>query len=180
MSEDKKYKINSTDAFCPSCERFIGPVDVCPYCDCDSARNPLLRFLRYGAILLAITGLFFLYLMAVHSEVPVIKISEITPMMNFGLVRINGVVEKDAYISKKRKRIESVSFPVGDGSGQIRVVAYTPVAEMLVKENLVPARKSLIEATGNLNISANGNTKLILRDVKGLSIESEKKRESSD
>ena len=180
MNEDIKDKVNNPDAFCPSCERFIGPVDVCPYCDCDSARNPVFRSLRYGSVLLAVTGLFFLYLMAAHSEVPVIKISEITPMMNFALVRINGVVEKDAYISKKRGRIESVSFPVGDGSGQMRVVAYAPVAEMLVKRNLVPARKSLIEATGNLNVSANGNTKLIMRDVKGLSTESEKKRESSD
>jgi hypothetical protein len=117
--------------------------------------------------------------MAAHSEIPVIKISEITPMMNFALVRINGTVEKDAYISKKRGRIESVSFPVADGSGQMRVIAYASVAEILVRRNLVPGRKSLIEATGNLNISAVG-IKLILRDVGGLSVESEKKRESVD
>jgi len=171
MREDFVNEERNPDAFCPSCERFIGPVDVCPYCDCDSARKPVFRFMMYGSVLLAVVGMFFLYLMAVHSEVPVVRISEITPMMNFGLVRISGVVEKDAFIRKKKDGVESVSFLVNDGSGQLRVVAYGKVACNLVNEHLVPQEKVSVEVTGSLNVSADGYSKLVLRKTEELRIE---------
>ena len=62
----------------------------------------MFRCLKYGAVVLAVAGLILLYLMARHSEVPEIKIAGITPMMNFGLVRIKGLVEKDAGSLKKK------------------------------------------------------------------------------
>lgn len=170
MKEDVDDRKMNPDAFCPSCERFIGPVDVCPYCDCDSARKPVFKFMIHGSVLLAILGLFFLHLMAVHSEVPVIRISEITPMMNFGLVRIKGVVEKDAFIRKKKGQADSVSFPVNDGTGQLRVVAYDQVARKLVNADLVPKGKASVELTGSLNVSADGNSRLVLRSVDELRV----------
>ena len=165
MNEDIINGNSSGGAFCPSCERFIGPADVCPFCDCDSARKPVYRFLTRGSVLLAVAGLFFLYMMAAHSEVPAIRISDITPMMNFGLVRISGIVEKEPFIAKRKGKVESVSFHVVDGSGQVRVVAYDSVAQALVERNLAPERKSQVDIAGNLNISADGNVKLILRSA---------------
>lgn len=168
MKEDVVDKQMNPDAFCPSCERFIGPADTCPYCDCDSARKPVFRFMKYGAVLLSVAGLLFLYLMAVHSDVPLVKVSEITPMMNFGLVRIEGTVEKDAFVRKKKGIAESVSFLVDDGSGQLRVVAYSQVARMLVEKNLVPGEKQSVDVTGSLNVSADGYSKLVLRKAEEL------------
>ena len=157
-------------AFCPSCERFIGPVDVCPYCDCDSARNPVFRVLRYGSLILAVAGLLFLHFVASHSDVPVIRIADITPMMNFGLVRIEGIVEKNASLGNRRGRVDSVSFPISDGSGQIRIVGYGKVSQELVTRNLVPGKGGKINVTGSLNYSADGNTKLVLRSAVDLVI----------
>ena len=168
MKKEVIDKMINPGAFCPSCERFIGPADVCPYCECDSARKPVFRFMIYGSALLAVVGLFFLYLMAVHSDVPLVRISEITPMMNFGLVRISGVVEKDAFVRKKKGVVESLSFLVDDGSGQLRVVAYGQVAGNLFNEHLVPHGKMSVEVTGSLNFSADGNSKLVLRKAEEL------------
>lgn len=150
-------------AFCPGCERFIGPADTCPYCECDSARKPLLRILRAGAVILALAGLAVLHVMATHGEAPLIRISEITPMMNFGWVRIQGVVEKDVAVSRRKGRVDSVSYTVEDGTGSIRVVAYGMAAQALVDHRRLPGGKTRVDLTGNLNVSADGNTKLILR-----------------
>lgn len=160
-------------AFCPSCERFIGPVDVCPYCECDSARNPAFRLLGYGSLILAAAGLFFLHLMAAHSVIPIVRISDIGPMMNFGLVRIEGTVEKAAYLGNRRGTVDSVSFPASDGSGRIRVVAYGAVARDLVGKSLVPCQGMTIDVSGSLNYSADGNTKLILRSAGELRVKNE-------
>ncbi len=175
MKDTAFAKQDNPDAFCPSCERFIGPADVCPYCECDSARKPVFRFMMYGSVLLAVAGLFFLYLMAVHSDVPRVKIAEITPMMNFGLVRIEGVVGKDAFVKKKKRIVESVSFPVDDGSGELRVVAYGQVAKMLVESKLVPEGMTRVEVSGTLNVSADGNSRLVLRRAEELKMEKDKK-----
>lgn len=170
MTEDRENIERNSAAFCPSCERFIGPADVCPYCECDSARNPMFCWMKYGALVLAVSGLLLLYIIARHSEVPVIRISGITPMMNFGLVRIKGVVERDAHYWKKKGQTESISFNVDDGSGQIRIVAYGPVAWALNYRGLLPEKKVMVEVTGSLNVSADGNPRLVLRSADELCI----------
>lgn len=65
---------------CPSCERFIGPVDACPYCGADSVRSPAMRFLRRGTLALGMAGLFFLYLHARGRQPPGVRIGDITPL----------------------------------------------------------------------------------------------------
>ena len=156
-------------AFCPSCERFIGPVDVCPYCDADSARSPIFRFIRYGSVFLAFAGLAFLYLMASWTDIPAVRISEITPMMNFAVVRISGRVEREARVSKTKSGTEYVSFSVNDGTGRIRVVAYDDMARNLQERNLVPSCGTHVDVTGNLGVSADGSgTKLTLRRAEEL------------
>lgn len=150
---------------CPSCERFIGPADICPYCNTDSAKKPVLRILRYAALLLGVVGLAFLYLMVTHRDLPVIKVGEITPMMNFAYVRVAGTVERDAYVVRKKGKVDYLSFSVDDGSGQLRVVAYRDVARALAEKGLVPERGTSVDVAGSLNVSAHGRIKLFLQDI---------------
>jgi len=156
--------VRNRGAFCPSCERFIGPADTCPYCDADSAKRPVLRVLRYSALLLGMTGLAFLYLAVTHKELPVIRVGNITPMMNFAYVRVKGTVEKDAYIAKEKGEVQCLSFSLDDGSGQLRVAAYGNVARCLVEKDMVPKGGTLVYVAGSLNVSANGRVKLIMRE----------------
>jgi hypothetical protein len=147
-------------AFCPSCERFIGPADVCPYCDADSARPPILRVLRWMAFVLAVGGLIFLYAAARAKEVSVVTISHITPMMNFAQVQIAGTVQKDAYVGRTNGAVDYVSFIVNDGSGELRVVAYDSVAKDLERKSLIPRKGDIVEVHGSLTATADNKPKL--------------------
>jgi hypothetical protein len=143
-----------SDALCPSCERYIGPADACPYCGTDSARNPALRWLRYGALALAVFGLLFLGLMSAGRKPDAVRAAEITPMMNFAFVRVVGVVEREAHVGSDEGEVDYVSFVLNDGTGRVRVAAYDSVARDLVTRKLLPAPGSRVEAIGSLAVSA--------------------------
>ena len=155
---------------CPSCERFIGPVDACPYCGTDSGKSPVIRFLRYGSLLLAIGGLCFLYLMTASRRPPLTLIGDITPMMNFAHVRIEGTVEKDAYIGRKNDRPDYLSFVVDDGTGRARVSAYDRAARGLIESGRAPQRGERMAVSGTLNVSASGMPRLRVVAEKQLSV----------
>jgi hypothetical protein len=157
-------------AVCPSCERFIGPADVCPYCAADSARPPALRRLQYAAILLGVAGLAFLYLASARRELPAIRVADITPLMNFAYVRVCGRIERDAYLAQSRGKAEYVSFVLNDGSGPLRIAAYGRVAQDLVEGDRVPARGAVVEVAGTLNVSAEGRPVLRVQSVRQVRI----------
>ena len=157
-------------SICPSCERFIGPASTCPYCEADSAQPPVWRILRYSALFLSLVGLVFLYLMARFREIPVIRIVDVNPMMNFGQVRVVGEVARNPFVSKDKADPDYVSFLVDDGSGQLRVAAYREVARDLLASNAVPRKGTTVDVTGSLNVAADGNHKLRLQSAAQLRV----------
>ena len=154
--------------YCPACERFIGADDTCPYCDSDSAVLLNRRNFRIISLLLAITGLIFLYLMAANRDVPVIKTGDITPVMNFARVRVKGMVCGKAYISRRSNHVDYVSFTVDDGSGGIRVQAFRRIADQIAGRALIPQDGMAVEVTGSLNVNAGGDIKLRLDSPENL------------
>ena len=160
---------------CPSCDRFIGTKDVCPYCDADSAKSPLLKHLRYAALILALLGLGLLYLMSIRREIPLTRIEEITPMMNFAYVRIAGKVPRPPYIAKKKGEVDYLSFLVDDGTGELRVAVYREAARVLVAEQRVPTRGAMVDVAGSLSVPADGRRKLTLQVPGHLKLQEVKK-----
>ncbi|MGQ9661723.1 MAG: OB-fold nucleic acid binding domain-containing protein [Kiritimatiellia bacterium] len=148
------------DALCPSCERFIGPVEVCPYCGCDSARGSVYRWLRRVALALACGGVGLLLIVARRSEVPTLSIGSITPRMNFASVCIRGRIVRNPYVSLRSGQPSYLSFVVNDGTGELRVVAYGKVATELVQKNLLPRSGSQIRVVGSLLISDRNSIRL--------------------
>jgi hypothetical protein len=158
------------EALCPSCERFIGAVEVCPYCGADSVRRPQLRFLRYASLTLAVLGLLFLYLAAVGRDAPAIRIGDITPFMHYAGVRLAGTVPRPPYVARENGRIAYASFILDDNSGQLRVTADGDVAQGLLDQRRLPAEGARVEATGNLSVAADGAPRLRLRKAEHLRI----------
>jgi hypothetical protein len=167
---------NNYTALCPSCERFIGPADTCPYCGSESAKSPILRKLRYTSLITAFSGLLLLYLISIHKTIPAIKISSIKPTMNFARVHISGRVEYDAKIYKKNNRVNYMSFLVNDGTDRILVSVYKNAAEKLVNINLIPEQNMQIGITGTLKIRPEGRTRLILQSEKELTTDLSRRR----
>lgn len=161
------------DALCPSCERFIGPADLCPYCGADSARRPLLRRLRRAALVLAIVGVGGLLATAIRSEPPAIKIGEISPKMNFGYVRVAGRVMSEPRVFREGGEVASISVTLGDGTGQLRLQADGPVALALAKAPGIPGRGTRVEAAGTLSVSSQGPPRLRLQTARQLRVVAE-------
>jgi len=157
-------------SLCPSCERFIGPADVCPYCGTGSARTPVLRLLRAAALLLSFLGLAFLYLMSAHREIPLVAVADISPFMNFARVRVAGTVTRAPYVPRRDGAVDYLFFTLDDGSGLIRVAAQDRVARRLVEGGLLPGAGSSAEASGSLSVSAEGDPKLRLHRAEDLKV----------
>jgi len=153
---------------CPSCERYIGPVSRCPYCDADAARPGSLRSLRIAAVVLAGAGLFFLYLMVCHRDMPLTEIGTITPLMNYATVHLSGRVGSRPYVSRQRGRVDYLSFLLDDGTGSMRVSADGRVARALVKDALIPERGRNVDVTGKINARADGKRYLRLQSPTGI------------
>lgn len=147
---------------CFSCERYIGPADVCPYCGADAARAPALRALRYAALVLTVAGLAWLSVSARHRDLPVVAIARITATMNFARVRIVGDVQRDAYVSPRRGEPDYLSFVVADESGELRVQAWREVAAALAAADRVPRQGDRVAVEGRVRISARGDPQLAL------------------
>ena len=149
-----------TPAACPSCERYIGPVGRCPYCGSDANRPRAMRALRAAALTLAGVGLLFLYLMVTHREVPLVKIGNITPVMNYATVRVAGTVARTPYISRRDGKIDYLSFQLDDRTGSVRVSAEGETADALHSDGRTPGRGQHLEITGRLNVRADGRCRL--------------------
>ncbi len=147
---------------CFSCERFIGPAEVCPYCDADAPSAGSRRALRFGALLLALAGLVWLHATARYREPPVVAMDRLGPAMNFARVRIAGEVQRDAYVSPREGEPDYLSFVVSDGAGQVRVQAWREVAAALAAENRLPRRGDRVDVEGRLRLSAQGEPRLAL------------------
>ena len=142
-------------ALCPSCERFIGPVDVCPFCEADSARRPLLRRLCRAVPAAAIALLAILYGVAVRRDPHAVAIRGIRPTMNFAVVKLSGVVAAAPRVRESRGQT-SLMFRLDDGTGRILVVLDPAAAQQLVRQNRVIRRGDRLVAEGVLRCQASG------------------------
>ncbi|MCK5850778.1 MAG: OB-fold nucleic acid binding domain-containing protein [Kiritimatiellae bacterium] len=152
-------------AVCSCCERFIGPIGICPYCGEAPVHNKMLSLLRRVSILLAFAGLVFLYLAARGNTFPVTDIGQITPMMNYAVVRVKGTVERHAYIARSNGQVDYLSFSLRDNSGKARVTAYGAVARTVEKERKTPQKGDYVDVTGSLRVGVDGRIKIYLRSA---------------
>jgi RecJ-like exonuclease len=136
---------------CPTCDRYIGPVATCPYCDSPSARPVRFAALRAISILLALTGLVLLYAMVTNREIPLIDVADIRPSMNYAYVRITGDLVKRPLISKKYGRVCRISLTLDDTTGAITATAYEKKARALMASGL-PEKGDRIEVIGTLSV----------------------------
>ncbi len=152
MTDNKQslpgHETQSDEMNCPSCKRFVGAVSKCPYCGTKVEKRMSLVAIRWAAVLLATVGLFLLYLMAKHREIPVVMLGNIKPTMNFGQIRVVGQVE-DARTFKSG----GMGFNVSDGTGTIMVFVSQKQAKDLADLNLIPRAGDAINFAGGLNIS---------------------------
>jgi DNA/RNA endonuclease YhcR with UshA esterase domain len=130
-------------------------------------KRPLrVRVLQYASLVLAIAGLVLLYLFSVNRDIPLVKVGEITPTMNFAYVRIVGEVTRDAYVFKSG----GVVFNMNDGSGEIAVMGGRAQADALEAAGRLPRRGDLVDVAGSLSVSADQDVKLRMQSAEQLKL----------
>ncbi|NOU36960.1 MAG: hypothetical protein HOO88_09350 [Kiritimatiellaceae bacterium] len=125
-------------------------------------KRPLrIQVLRYASLVLAFAGLFLLYLFSINREIPLIRIGDVTPTMNFATVRIAGEVTRDAYVFQSG----GIVFDMKDGSGEIAVMGGRIQAQALEAAGKLPHSGDRIEVTGSLIVSVDQEPKLRIQSV---------------
>jgi DNA/RNA endonuclease YhcR with UshA esterase domain len=134
---------------CPSCGLFVGPHARCPYCGADVGRRMVVRAFRVGSLVLAVLGLAVLFLVARRSQVPTVEIGSLAGTMNWAYLRLEGLVTRQPAYDPEA---QSLQFWVQDGTGEILVSAYGPVAESLRASGLVPVMGDDVAVEGTLRV----------------------------
>ncbi len=159
------------EAVCPSCGRFVGPADTCPYCGADSVRAPLFHTFRYVAVALALVGLAFLYAMARQSRPHPVRGAELTPPMHCARVRMEGVVTGVA-VGKSGGVTNYLAITVEEEGEEkpIQVRAYRDTARRLVQGGAIPTIGSRVQVDGEVRFGADRRVYLVLHSPEDLRV----------
>lgn len=161
---------NVQEITCPQCGRYVGPLSRCPHCGARQPQRVSLRVLRIAALLLATVGLFLLWLMAINRDIPLIKIADIQPTMNFALIRVAGQATGDARTFRESGKIRSLRFTVNDGTGDLSINAYGKQAEQMALFDRIPRAGDSVEVAGSLTVGADENVSLRMQSGDALKL----------
>ncbi len=137
------------EALCPSCGRFVGPYETCPYCGARLKKRLSVRVVKIAAVLLATVGLIGLWLAARFTEIPVLSAEMAQGTMNMAYVKVQGRVARSVTYDPEGQYF---AFWVDDGTGEIRVASYRDVTEALLASGRIPALGDEVEVAGTLRI----------------------------
>ncbi len=136
------------EVICPSCGRFVGTYEKCPYCGARIHKRMSVRLFRWASVVIAVVGLFLLWVVARRIEAPLVKAADVTPTMNMAMVRVRGVLAADPRLHPV---YGSFNVPLRDSSGVFTVTAYSDVASSILRGS-DPHRGDEIEVTGLLRL----------------------------
>ena len=121
---------------CPSCKRFVGPFDECPFCDTPIIRRLSTKLLRYAALIIAILGMFGLVIYSTYFfTAPEVKIKDISPTNNFAVLKISGKVAGVPSYYYNETTGSAIYFNVDDDTGIAPIKIYEPVSSILISRN---------------------------------------------
>ncbi len=134
---------------CPSCGRYVGPHEGCPYCGAHLTGRTPIRAVKIAAILLATVGFAALWFAATRAEVPLIQIGQAGATMNMAYVRLEGRCTRAPTYDPES---DYLSFWLADETGEMRVSAYRAETRQLIAEDRVPAMGDWVEVAGTLRV----------------------------
>lgn len=160
MSSSEKNKSPENlpqEVLCPSCGKFVGAYERCPYCQADLDNRFPLKIARRVAVIGSILGLILLYFASVNKRVETISVASIEANHNMALVKLKGKVAD----VKTNDQKNSINITLDDGTGRIKLSGFDKLDKF--KRYFADATKSdgkglpgagdILEVKGNLNIT---------------------------
>jgi exonuclease VII large subunit len=118
-------------------------------------------------VLLVLAGILFLQFGKKRREPPVVRISRISPILNFSTVRVEGVLVSDA----RQLRNGTSFFTVDDSTGVLAVFWKG------APNHFMPRAGSRVSATGNLRVGAGNDIRL---QAHGVELQGQSKRDEAE
>jgi hypothetical protein len=138
---------------CPHCGRYVGPLEICPFCRKIHRKRPIVFWTKYLTPILAIAGLFGLKLMGDSIGNPLMKIGDLGRTSNFAYIQLEGTVcgEPRFYhaAGSDDPTAGTMEFCLDDGTGQTRVKTYEDATRRILRERKVPGQGDTVHVTGN-------------------------------
>jgi DNA/RNA endonuclease YhcR with UshA esterase domain len=144
------------ETLCPSCGKFVGAYEKCPYCGTEIKKRMSIVFFKRAALVLAIGGLFLLWLTATRMQPPLIHISEITPRYNNAVVEVKGKV-----VNTRMGKKDDITFFVDDGTDELKVQAFRGRKVMKDSGNL-PRVGDMVSVVGTIQLTEKFGTSLMI------------------
>jgi len=156
---------------CPSCGRYIGTFERCPYCQANTPKRLSIRVFKLIAVLTSTVGLLLLLFYAQTVQTQEIRISEIGPLSNFAHVRIVGKVDQSYGVHPQWNSLAFTVSQMGPSSEPvtIRVSAYSKVAKEIQEHNLVPEKDDQVSVEGTVRFQKD-NPSLLINTAEHLKI----------
>jgi len=120
---------------CPYCGKPAGEIALCTNCGAELYKRTTLRLALLAAGVILAIGIATTY-QAAFGGISLIRVEELTDLHNYAYVWVEGTVSGGPiYRIKPSVRLD---FWIDDGTGIIRVRAYSDDAEVLARENRIP------------------------------------------
>jgi DNA/RNA endonuclease YhcR with UshA esterase domain len=148
------------ETHCPSCGRFIGVYERCPYCQTLTRKRISVRVFKVISLLTSTVGLVLLLFYAQRVQTPEVNISDLGPLSNFAHVRVVGEVEKSYGIHPEWQSLGFVLRQPGKNNS-IRVSAYSKVAKEIQEKNLIPQEGARVSVEGQVRFQKDSPSLLI-------------------
>jgi hypothetical protein len=165
---------NYEETHCKSCGRFVGALEVCPFCRNFNPKRLSVRLIKYLTPIISVLGLFVLHYIGVHYGNPEVKLDTLTKRSNFAQVTTNAVVNAPlryyAASDKGENAGGSVEFEIDDGTSLMLVRCYDDATRELVEAGKLPAFGDKIKMTASFQYKGKGGF-LILGSEKGIKID---------
>jgi DNA/RNA endonuclease YhcR with UshA esterase domain len=136
-------------AICPSCGRFVGPLERCPYCGASVRKRLPLRYLRLGSLALAVFGLAALLYAARGSPTPKVSVASVGATMNYAYVRLEGQVTRGPTYDPETQQLR---FYLADPTGEIMVSSFRSTTRQLLDQKKIPCAGDHIAVEGTLRV----------------------------
>lgn len=136
-------------AICPSCGRFVGPLEQCPYCGASVRKRLPLRYFRLGSVALAIVGLAALLYAVRGSPTPKVTVASVGATMNYAYVRLEGRVTRGPTYDPETQELR---FYLADPTGEMMVSSFRSTTRQLIEARKIPVAGDLVAAEGTLRV----------------------------
>ena len=136
------------ETLCPSCGRFVGAYEKCPYCGAELKKRMSLVIWKRIAVGGAVAGLFLMWLAATQMEPKLLQVADITATYNNAIVKIQGMVVGRS-LEKERGMVK---MRINDGSSTVSVLGFGVLPKLQALGNL-PLVGDKIELVGQVQIS---------------------------